>query len=292
MFNKYFGNYILAKKVVTAEQLKEVLEQQQSARVKLGVLAIESGYMTAFQVNRVHKLQVMQDKRFGEIAISEGILTEEQLTELLSKQKTSQIMLGQILVDNKLLSYEEYESLLNQYKKDSGFSDGEIEILKSNNTDEIVTLFLKMEKTEKVEIFSEYIELFIRNIIRFIDIDVIIDSPYIADEFSYEHYASQEITGDYSIQTGIAADSAVFAKFAGIYAEEELTSVDELAKDAIGEFMNSLNGLFVSNLYHNEMNFDLRPQTYDGNGAVVFNEQLFVLPCELSFGKINLIFCI
>ncbi len=60
MFNKYFGNYILTKKVLSNDQIRGVLAKQQTARAKLGVLAIESGYMTAFQVNRVHKLQVLR----------------------------------------------------------------------------------------------------------------------------------------------------------------------------------------------------------------------------------------
>lgn len=290
MFNKYFGNYILTQKVLTPEQLKNVLLQQESTRVKLGILAIDSGCMTAFQVNRVHKLQTLQDKRFGEIAISEGFLTEDRLIELLDRQKTSEIMLGQVLVDDGLLDYEQYEALLANYKKDSGFSDQEIEILKSNDTDAIVGLFIDMEKTGVVELFSEYIELFIRNIVRFVYRDVIISKPYQADTYSFEHYAGQQITGAHAIDTGISADTRVFAEFAGIYAEESLTGVDEIAKDALGEFMNSQNGLFVSNLYHKNIHCDLVPQQYQANHTIKKRNRLFVMPCELSFGKIEIVF--
>jgi hypothetical protein len=72
MFNKYFGNYILRKNIINHNDLKTVLEKQHSTRVKLGVLAIESGYMSAAEVTKVHRLQSVQDKRFGEIAIEEA----------------------------------------------------------------------------------------------------------------------------------------------------------------------------------------------------------------------------
>jgi len=290
MFNKYFGNYILTRKILTPGQLKQVLSKQASIRVKLGILAIEAGVMTSFQVNRVHKLQTLQDRRFGEIAVSEGFLTEDMLSELLDRQKTSQITLGQILVDEGLLDYGEYETLLADYQKDAGFSDQEIQILKSNNTDAIVSLFIDMEKTGVVKLFSEYIELFVRNIIRFIDRDVIISKPYQADTYCFKHYAGQQITGDHAISTGISADDPVFTKFASIYAQESLTGVDEMARDAMGEFMNSQNGLFVSNLYHKNINCDLAPQQYQTNSTIEKRNQLFVAPCELSFGKIEIVF--
>lgn len=290
MFNKYFGNYILAKKVISPEQLRRVLAEQQSARVKLGVLAIESGYMTAFQVERVHKLQTLQDKRFGEIAIGERFMREEQLEELLSKQKTSQIMLGQILVDEGMLSYQQYEDLLAAYKKDSGFSNAEIEILKSNNTDAIVKLFIAAGEKGQAELFGEYIELFIRNIVRFIDSDVIIDKPYLTENYPFVNFASQRITGDRDIETGISADEQACVRFAAIYAEEELKEIDEMVRDSMGEFMNSQNGLFVSNLFHKGINCDLCPQQFIQNSSLSRKEQLFVLPCVLSFGKIDILF--
>lgn len=290
MFNKYFGNYILTKNIITNDQLKKVLSKQKSARVKLGVLAIESGYMNASEVNRVHKLQVLQDKRFGEIAISKGFLTEEKLMELLSNQKNSHITLGQILVDEEMLTYEAYAKLLEEYKRDSGFSQKEIKILKNNNTDEIVKLFIQMDKTNEVLLFQEYVELFLRNIIRFIDSDITINKPYCIENYEFKNFASQELIGENIIVTGISAKDDVFTKFASVYAEEEIEEIDEMAKDSVGEFMNCQNGLFTSNLYHKDINYSLNPQKFNSIGSLRSKNQLFVLPCELSFGKIDIIF--
>jgi len=291
MFNKYFGNFILRKKILNNEQIKDILSKQQSARAKLGVLAIESGYMTAFQVNRTHKLQTLHDKKFGEIAVGEGYLQDNQLTELLTKQKTSQVLLGQILVDEEMLTYEGYETLLADYKKESGFTEHEIEILKNNNTDDIVSLFIRDDvNSQVIELYTEYIELFVRNIVRFIDTDIILEKAYSVPSYQCKGLATQEIIGDYRIETGIAAEDEILIRFASIYAEEKLTSLDDLAKDALGEFMNSQNGLFVSNLYHKNINCNLNPQQFIYDANIQQRERLLVFPCTLSFGTINIIF--
>lgn len=56
MFNQYFGNYLLERNIISPEELRQALEEQKSVKVRLGVMAIETGYMNAAQVERVHKL--------------------------------------------------------------------------------------------------------------------------------------------------------------------------------------------------------------------------------------------
>lgn len=290
MFNKYFGNYLLAKKHLTNDQLREVLAQQEKVRVKLGILAIDAGIMDAIQVTEIHGLQETKDKRFGELAIEKGYMTEDDLDKLLTHQRESHVTLGQLLVDKNILDLKGYEKLLSQYKKDSGYSDQEIEILKSNDTDLILELIIKHHKHGNMELYKEYIELFIRNIVRFVDSDLFFDAPVIVNSHDYKHFATQEITGAHNILTGIDADEKVFLEFASRYANMTIPILAALAKDSIGEFMNCQNGLFISNLYHRGVNCDLEAQDYMDHASLEKGEQLIVLPCELSFGKINIVF--
>ncbi|GAU77392.1 chemotaxis protein CheX [Fusibacter sp. 3D3] len=292
MFNKYFGHYLLSKHIITKEQLIIVLSDKNKSRVKLGVLAIDAGYMTAAQVTEVHNLQAKKDRRFGDLAIENGFLTEEQLEVLLSKQQESHTTLGQVLMDEQIMSYDDYEQLLVQYKIDSGFSDDEIEILKSNDTDAILELFLDMGNTEEVKLFKAYVELFIRNIIRFVDRDVVIGKPYLTEVYAYQNYASQDIVGSYSMETGLSASDDVIIKFAMAYTNMSITEVNAMAKDAIGEFMNCQNGLFISNLYHKGINCNIEPQVFREKGEITAQMKLFVLPCDLPFGNVDILFSI
>jgi len=143
MFNQYFGNYLLEKKLIKPEELKKVLAEQKSVNVKLGVLTIDSGYMNATQVESIHKLQAAKDRKFGELAIEEGHLTENQLNEILNTQKKSNVLLGQVLIEKGLFTLEQYEGVMSQYREDSQLTSDEIQALKNNDITQIAEIFLK-----------------------------------------------------------------------------------------------------------------------------------------------------
>ena len=54
MYSQYFGNYLLNKGLISPEQLTDALEYQRSVRLKLGVIAVNAGYMTPSQVEEIH----------------------------------------------------------------------------------------------------------------------------------------------------------------------------------------------------------------------------------------------
>ena len=91
MFTQFFGNFLLKKGVIDAEQLLTILQNQNNVKIKLGTLAMCEGYMTASEVEKIHILQTHVDKKFGELAIEEGYLTEfldqhkQEVTTMLSE---------------------------------------------------------------------------------------------------------------------------------------------------------------------------------------------------------------
>lgn len=297
MFNQYFGNYLLKKQIVTPQQLRIVLEEQKSIRVKLGVLAIDAGYMNADQVNRVHKLQTARDKKFGELAIEEGYLTAVQLDELLSSQKKSNVLLGQALIDKGYFTFEKYESVLREYYQDSGLNTEEIKALKDNDIEQIIQIFLKAVSRPDYSLSYDYFELFVRNLIRFIDDEIRLEEAREIPSYNYEHLVTQRMEGQQNFFTGFAGPentmagfaAAFMASFASVYAEG-INGMDEMAKDALGEFMNCQNGLFLSNLSHKNMELDLFPSEVKANGALKPITNIYLIPCHLSFGKIDFVF--
>lgn len=290
MFNQYFGNYLLEKKILKPEELRTVLAEQKSVKAKLGVLAIDSGYMNAAQVERVHRLQATKDKRFGELAIEKGYLTEEQLNELLHMQQKSNILLGQTLIEKGFFTFEKYEEVLLQYRQDSGLSAEEIQALKNSDVEKIAEIFLKNLPKEHYDLIHDYFELFIRNIIRFIDGEIRVEEAKEAGSYSYEYLVTQRIEGAYNLFAGFAAGEPALTKFASAYAEEELEGMNALAKDALGEFLNCQNGLFLSHMSHQGVDLDLLPSEVKEHGVVKPDGKMYVIPCHLSFGKIDFLF--
>ncbi len=290
MFNQYFGNYLLEKKLIKPEELRMVLAEQKSVKVKLGVLAIDAGYMKAEQVDKIHQLQTAKDKKFGELAIEAAYLTEIQLTELLNAQKKSNSLLGQVLIERGLFSLEQYETVLSQYRADSQLSSDELKALENNDVTQIAEIFLKTLATDQDRIPRQYFELFLRNIVRFIDDEIRMETAVRVDSYRFDYLVTQGTVGDYCFFSGFAASEAVLAQFAAIYAEEQLNEMNELAIDALGEFMNCHNGLFLSQLAHKGIELDLLLTEVKEAGTITPTGALYVIPCYLSFGRIDFLY--
>lgn len=290
MFNQYFGIYLLEKNIITPEQLRIVLEELKSSKVKLGVLAIDSGYMNAAQVNKVHKLQIAKDKKFGELAIEEGYLTEEKLDDLLHAQRKSNVLLGQVLIEKGYFTFEKYESVLFQYNEDSGFNSEDIKALKNKDVHKILAKFTKKVNSLDSEMVHDYFELFIRNLIRFIDGEIRIDEASEIDCYTFNQIITQKMEGKYNLFTGFAGSESTMARFASIYAEEELGGIEAMVKDSLGEFLNCQNGLFLSNLSHQGIELELIPSEFNKNATLKTIKNMVIIPCYLSFGKIDLIY--
>ncbi|MCB2291120.1 hypothetical protein LGK97_15420 [Clostridium sp. CS001] len=288
MFSQYFGQYLLKKEYLTLSQLKTALEYQQSVRLKLGVLAVNAGYMNSQQAKLVNEMQTKVDKRFGELAVEAGYLKEEQIEELLSSQSFGHLLLAQALMDKNYMSLEKFEQAINEYKKDYDISECQFFALQSDDVDEIINVYIDIQQDEYSIEIKHYISLFMRNIIRFIDSEVYTNEIKKVEEYKTKCAVTQRIKNLINLQTYINAEEEVFIKLASIYAEEELSSMDEMTKDSVGEFLNLNNGLYLVGMSNMGIELDMEAQ------LVVFEKTIppsYVLPIELPFGKIELIIC-
>ncbi|MGH4119759.1 hypothetical protein [Clostridium sp.] len=286
MFSQYFGQYLLHENYLTAEQLCTALEYQESVKLKLGVLAVNAGYMTAEQASKVHQMQTKADKRFGELAVDAKYLKEEQVDELLSSQSFGHLLLAQALIDKNFMSLEKFEIAMSAYKKKYNISEGQFDAIQKDDVDEIINIYVNLEEDKYGIEIKNYISLFMRNIIRFIHSEVYTNNIMKVEEYKTKCAVTQTINNKINLKTYINAERDVFVKLASIYAEEELTCMDELAKDSVGEFLNLNNGLYLVGMSNIGIELDMEPQ------SICFNETIcstYVLPIELPFGKIELI---
>ena len=290
MFSQFFGNYLLQRKLITAGQLRDILALQDSVRVKLGVLAIDAGYLTADQVDRVHRLQSKVDKRFGEIAIEEGFLNEDQLSDLLGRQNKRHLLLSQALIDKNIMSFEEIDRVLAEYKKDSGLSAEEFEALKNNDIDSVAAAFVKMPDLGDPNVYTAYFSLFVRNLVRFVDGGVLLERAEKVREEPFECLIYQEMDGRFKVFTGFAGSESAMAGFAGRFAGMNMSRMDDMACDALGEFMNIQNGLFLSGLSNDWVELELTPSAFRKASMIRSVGVVYKVPFALSFGRFNFFF--
>ncbi|HWR39348.1 MAG TPA: hypothetical protein VN611_07590 [Patescibacteria group bacterium] len=289
MFGQYFGQYLLNKGILTAQQLFEAADLQRSVRVKLGVLAINNGIMHANQVEEVHYLQRIQDRKFGEIALEKNYITDTQLDELLDSQRRRQISLSQAIVDKGFLSLTQLEEALDRYKRDNKFSDSQLAALQSTDTDSIVRIMLDLtEYGDDGLVYYDYIALMVRNMLRFLGEDATLSAKRSLPKKIPDWLVSQLIIGNNTVFTAISMNDEVLMETARRFSEEPLTAIDELTRDSVAEFLNLHNGIFIVNMSDKGTELDMTPQKTEHNVPLESGRGC-VIPFQLSYGEIQLI---
>lgn len=288
MFSVFFGQFLLNQGVIDGKTLSRLLEASKQTRVKLGVLAINSGLMTADHVNRVNQLQGQKDKKFGEIAIEEGYLTEPELGLLLSVQESEQLRLSQTLVDENIMSMEDIDKYTRLYRETYSLNDDDFEALRDGKASTIIDAYLNFGNDSFSSLYKEYITLFYKNILRFIDSAVHLDHVETIDQRQYDFLIKQDIIGPKRVYTGFAAKTDVLIKIAGQYADESFHSLYDYAQDALGEFLNMNNGLYLVNLSDYGVEMSLKIQSIQKN-YVIESNKVYCIPFYTSYGRLDLL---
>jgi len=289
MFTQFFGNYLLHHQLVSPEHLSEVLQSMKTTRLKLGVLAINAGLMTAAQVEKAHLEQQRVDKRIGEVMVDMGFLTKDQVEDLFKTQPAGHLLLGQALVDNGYMTNSQFEQALICYKHENSISESDFDDGNDEAAARLVKHFYNFGGGEGSVYMTSYVSLLFKNLIRFIGDDFTpMDAKPVTGEIS--NCVVQRIEGGLSAITIIDADNAAMIEFASRFAKEELTDADEYTQACVSEFINLHNGLFAVNMSNdNGIELKLEPQCFYDSMDLGELKNACVIPVCFSFGTVNFI---
>lgn len=291
MFGVYFGKYLEGKGIISNEQYNDIISDSKNAKVKMGLLAVEAGYMTEEQAEQVNNLQQMQDRRFGDIAVEKGFLTEDQVGSLLKKQGDEYLLFVQALVEKGILSLEQIQKEINAYKKSGRFTALDIEAIKSGDIDKIVPVFVKENCIPPI--IKDYIALTARNMVRFIDRHFRLEKVEKLNEYTSTFVAAQELNGDHKIFSGFCGDGEGIKLIAEAYAKEEFETVDMDVLDAACEFLNCNNGLYASKLSYEDVDLDMLPPVMKDTVTTICSDgNMFRVPFYIKDKQVDLIICI
>jgi len=287
MFAQFFGNYLLNKQLVTPEQLITGIQAKNETRLKLGVLAISAGYMSAAQVEEVHERQMLEDKRIGDIAVELGYLTKEQLEELLDTQKVGYLLLGQALVDKGYLTNGQFETAISDYKHQYQIDESESDSFDDEKAEELIRSMCDFS-SEDAMMYTKYLVLVMKNLIRFIGDDFTPLKPTRMYPLEIYKDVYQKINGSFTTDTNIVFESAdSMLAFANRFSGEGLGATDgEYIDAAVCDFLNINNGLYTVNV-SNELNMELRitpPEVFDDMHDTKGSVMTF--PVAYTFGTI------
>lgn len=285
MFGQYFGIYLVEKNIISQSDYETVITKQQDSRVKLGLIAVTEKLLTTKQAEEVNELQKKFDMRFGDIAIEKGYLLREEVTYLLSMQGNPYLKFIQALTEDNIMSIDQIEHSLDMYKKDYELSDSDMEALKSGDIDRIIPVFVDIDQPYS----GECISLAIRNIIRFINNDIIIKKAYSAKSYSFGNLACQSMNGDHNLLVGFGCKDNELLTIAEPFAKEKFLDLNEDAFDSVCEFINCTNGLYASKLSLEDINIDMKPPLYYQNKTLTTNGVFHIVPIIIGGVQIDLL---
>lgn len=286
MFAQYFGQYLLNNRILTPQQLQEVLDYQQTTNVKLGLLAVASGAMTAAQVTEVHERQRRTDRRFGEIAVDLGYLTPAQLEDLLAQQQSGHVYLGQAVVEKKFLTLQQLEVALRAYKKEAGLNDYHIRAMQQGDVDTVVRMFVQFQGPGAAMLY-DYVGLLLRNFIRFLDAEPRLGANTAPVYAPGGYYVRQDMHGERGGLTSVfGMDELTFGVVASRFSGEPVAAGEPLALAAVGEFVNQHNGLFSVNMSDAGVELTMTPQQVVTDTAALPPVD-YRVPLHLSWGGVD-----
>lgn len=285
MFSQLFGKYLVKQSLLSEETYQQIIDKQMTVRVKLGTIAVAEGLLTEDQVEEINQLQRQLDKRFGDIAIEKNLLTPAQMDALLTKQGNAYLQFVQLLTELTGLTNSDIEQHLKAFQKEIGFSDAEMDALKSDDIDKLIPLFVFSSKPYIKDIAG----LVARNLTRFVSRDYYIEKAKHLKELPYAHLSYQELAGDDSVFIGIAEeeDQGEFLKVASEFSHEAMDHVTADTYDAVSEFINVTSGLFATELSKKGTNVDMEPPLSFKNQTATGD--FYVIPVYLENKKIDVL---
>ena len=114
---KFFGQFLIDKKVITKLDLLRAIELQEKTNLRFGDLVVEMGLMTREQIDLTHRSQRHEDLQFGDMAVKMGLLSPEQIQQVLDKQQQKHLYIGGALVKLAIITKENLDLYLSEFKQ-------------------------------------------------------------------------------------------------------------------------------------------------------------------------------
>lgn len=285
MFSQLFGNYLVNKGIITKDDYKNAIAEQFRRKIKIGVLAVEEGWLTVELTEKINRMQKNCDLRFGELAVEKGYLSQEQVDALLKKQGHTYMHFLEALLDLGKVEIAQIDGAFEAFQKEHGFSAEDMNALKTGDFESLIPIFAFSAKP----FVTDLVTLVLKNINRFVSRDFYIGKIYRADGMEYRCLAGQETNGDHEIELALVGEkeTSAFLKVASAYAQEDFSKMGEDALDAVCEFVNCCSGLFAAEQSEKNVELDMRPVYAFENQEIA--GEVYVLPVYIDDEELKLV---
>jgi len=145
--------------------------------------------------------------------------------------------------------------------------------------------------------FSDFTDLYVRklleNIVLYVDSSVSLGDIIFTDSYKLEQEISQEIIGIPSAYSAMDGNIKVLTEFAESYSNMGITNYDSLCREALMDFMNLHNGLFIVELSNRnicELSLSVPKQNgFHRLSSSDIEGKITVVPVNFKYGTINFV---
>ena len=244
---KFFGQFLIERGVLSAEQMLAALDDQRGRNRRFGSYALQLGYLRPADVQRIHAHQQMEDSRFGEAAVQLGLLSETQVQEILLRQRQDHIMLGELLVERGDVTPEVLASELTAFREDqSQWSSGDLPLPHDVADAAVVRAVLELSSRLLARTTGEPVKL---------------DAPQWQDRAPASQFAVHvRFSGQRDLALAIACDLEAAERLtAALLGDEALSEGAEVIADAVREFANVVAGSVMARLAQLGVGVEISP---------------------------------
>ena len=190
----------------------------------------------------------------------------------------------QVLEEVTGIEQSKIDEYVEDFRKSIGFTPEELESLKNEDIDKIVPMFAYASNPYVTRIAA----LALRNITRFVTTNYYIGKIEHVSSFDYRAFAGQRCEGAINTVIGFAVknDEKAFLKIADGYSKNGSYSLGLESYDAVGEFVNCIDGLFSSAVSTEDIEIEILPQfSYENQIA---KGSAYVLPIYINGSEVSL----
>jgi hypothetical protein len=244
---KFFGQYLIERREVTAEQLRAALDLMDAENRSIGELAVEGRLISKADADKVNAEQRHRDMPFGELAGEMGLLSEEQIDNLVQLQWRTRLRVGQALVRLGHLGKVRLEELLISYEEEQAPYRIENLALPADLEGNALAPFV-------LDLFPNLLMRVARIATRVGSGEPIVEPP------SFPVQVAVSVSGATSLLICLVGDEEFSRHLAAKASGLDPDSLDmEMLFDGVGEFLNVLAGNAMAMAERNGIATELEP---------------------------------
>lgn len=279
---RFFGQYLLEKNIVTARQLIEAAEYQESKNLKFGEYAVHKGFIKEADVKKIYEEQKRSDMFFGEVAVKVGLLTAAKVKEILVMQKNDRVFIGEVLVEKEFIARDVLERELALFGEDQ----------RKYPPEEIVV----PAGAKYPELIREAVDVSRRMLMRIARISTKAMPPVMGDMEPDAEYAgaSVRLTGSFNAGYVVLSSYPVAKEITkGLVGKLSPSEPDEVLKDAVKEFCNICCGNIAAGMAQKGKTLEFSPPEEltpaSGHYGIIRGRNAVFCPMATNVGRITLV---